>query len=413
MLLKKENKSLILGALVFLAALITRIIIIFVIKTPVANDFLTFYNGAVRLNNGDLTFTGEEHFVLWPYQLGFVVYESLLLKICNSIMFLKLVNCVLASLTVLLIYLIAKEFVKNYVAASAAIIYSLLPFPAIYVTILSNQFIASFLVYFGLFILISSKIKIKEWQRFLIFGILLSFSNALRPEGIIPLLTVLGYLLFTLRKINYKSKLISFAVLLSSYVVMGWLLSSAVKWSGLSADGLSSNTPYWKFVLGLNYESGGTYWGEDLAVLYDNEASLNLVKERLLMPIGQWASLFYNKIITFWNSDALHWSFSGLSDYNELYLFLLKLNKILMPLIYVLALLGVLAFLRDKNRDNRLWYLIFQTVITFGIYLIIEVQPRYSYHIIIAVIILAAVGVNRLCVQIRKVFECLSLAKAK
>ena len=76
-------------------------------------------------------------------------------------------------------------------------------------------------------------------------------------------------------------------------------------------------------------------------------------------------------------------------------------------------ILGVLAFLRDKNRDNRLWYLIFQTVITFGIYLIIEVQPRYSYHIIIAVIILAAVGVNRLCVQIRKVFECLSLAKAK
>lgn len=400
MLLKKENKSVILGVLVFLAALITRIVIIFVIETPVENDFLTLYNGAVRLNNGDLTFTGEEHFLLWPYQLGFVVWESLLLKICNSVLFLKLVNCVLASLTVLLIYLIAKEFVGNHTAAAMSIIYALLPFPAVYVTILTNQFISSFLVYSGFFVLIC--LKNKEWQRFLIFGILAALSNALRPEGIIPLLTVLGYLLFTLRKTNFKLKLINFLIVLVSYILVGYLLSSLVKWSGLSPDGLSNNTPYWKFVLGLNYESNGAFWGEDLAVLYDNNASLNLLKERLLMPVGQWASLLYRKIISFWNGDAIYWSFSGLTGYSVLYQALLKLNKIVMPIIYALAIFGVLSFAFDKNHDNRLWYLIFQTALTFGIYLIIEVQPRYSYHIIISISILAAVGVNYLCLLLKK-----------
>lgn len=228
--IKLPHFALLLGAI----ALSVRLVLVFTVPTAVESDFAVLLNASRSLIGGDMSYLSSDYFSLWAYQNGFVAFQSLLLLIWDNVLILKLANCIFASATVVLVYLIAKEFAGEKASRAAALIYCFLPFPLFYVTVLTNQFSASFLIYLGLYIFVSERFTMKRYLKCTVLGILLAFANVLRPESIIPLFAVILFILLTIRKSNAKESLLCIVILLAVYFVLGKLLSFLFVISGLS-----------------------------------------------------------------------------------------------------------------------------------------------------------------------------------
>ena len=77
----------------FVASLLVRFIIIFLIKTEPISDFKLLFDSAQMLAEGDYSFNDYVYYQMWPYQIGFLMWEAFFLKIWNSVWVLKIVNC--------------------------------------------------------------------------------------------------------------------------------------------------------------------------------------------------------------------------------------------------------------------------------------------------------------------------------
>ncbi len=390
---------------IFLVAFILRFVIILTIPTPAVSDFGVLLDASRGMINGDYSFLEKSYFQLWSYQISFVFVQSLLLRIWDNIIILKLFNCLLGSGTVLLVYLIAKEFVDDKASRMVSLIYCCLPFPLFYVTILSNQFWASFFIYLGIYLLIAKRIKFNEHIKYLLFAVLLVIANIMRPESSIPLLAVSLYLILTLNRSNFKKNIINIGILVGTYFVLSSLISKLFVITGVAPDGLSNNDPLWKFVLGFNHETGGSYSNDDLPYLNNSEAAIELIKSRIFVPVGQLAQLFKAKIITFWKVSSLGWVFNfcmntGLTVFGVNLCIsddvprLEAMTEWIMIFMYLLLIIGVVKYIKNKGYNNKIIILINQVFVTYGVYLLIEVQPRYSYHVQVTVLMLAALGVS-------------------
>lgn len=388
----------------FAFAFLLRIIIVLCVKTPPQSDFSVMYRASQDILNNDFGFVNTVYFKNWAYQIGFVFYQSILMRICNNILFLKTVNCLLSALTVVTVYLCAKEIAGKKAAVSVSLVYCVLPFSLTLVTVLTNQIPATLLIYLAIYVIISKELKFNLYIRYFLFAVLCVFSNVLRPEGITVILAVVFSLVLTFNKVRFKQNVINILIVTSVYFLLFKIISHIFKVSGLSPLGLTNNAPYWKFVLGLNYETSGTYSSEDTFVLGNAQAAYSLIKERITMPFSKLAILFCRKINSFWFKTTLDWSFGFASGGLELFgknfditgicKWLEKSNTFSMVIIYALSALGTLFGIVKKKINYKFLIFANMMLVTFGAYLLIEVQPRYVYNILPAVFILAAVGLS-------------------
>lgn len=387
----------------FLSALVLRVIAAAVIRTPPESDFALLLDASQRINNGDMSFLDTIYFQKWDYQMGFVFFQSTLLKIWNSVDFLKVVNCFFSAGNTLFIYLIAKEFVSQKSAKIVSVLYCIFPFSVFYVTILSNQFSASFFAYLALYILIS-KGRMHEYLKYFIVAVLLVLSNVLRPESIIPLLSILLYLMLTIRNDNYKHRLVCFFLLVSSYFLLKLAIGKLFALCNIAPYELSNNDPLWKFVLGFDHRSGGTY-SETGNFYTSNKEALALIQDRILQPPHKLLLLFSSKIRTFWCGSDASWVFEPLSESGTHFLgftfsvsnlgsFVNDCSKKIAFVMYLFLIIGVAAYIKKRNCNPKVLIVINQVFVTFGVYLLIEVQPRYIFHVQLSVFILAALGID-------------------
>lgn len=385
----------------FLGAFLSRLVVVLMVQTPPESDFQVLYQASQEVCNGGKTFLDTSYFRLWPYQSGFVYFQSLLLGIWNHISFLKLVNCLTAAATVVLVYRIAGEFCSERAARLGAMLYSFLPYPLFYVTVLTNQFMASFLLYFGLYLLIRKESGMNIHVRYLLFGVLLGIANILRPESIIPLTAVGLYLIVNIRKANLRETLLNLGILLGTYFLLSRGASFLFSATGLSPLGLSNSDPLWKFVLGFNHETGGKYAVADQPILGNRTAELEVIRQRVLAPIPDLLRLMKAKIVTFWATFPLTWSFNyaattGISVFGRILAVaddvgkLELLTKVVMFVMYLCGGVGTVLYMRKKERALPFLPVFNQVLVTFGVYLLIEVQARYSYYVQPCVFILAA-----------------------
>lgn len=390
-------------AKLFLSALVIRVVAAAAIRTPPQSDFALLLDASQKLNDGDMSFLDMVYFQKWDYQMGFVFFQSTLLKIWNNVDFLKIINCLFSAGNTLLIYLIAKEFVSQKSAKIVSVLYCFLPFSVFYVTILSNQFSASFFSYLGLYIVIS-KGKMNAYLKYFIASILLVISNVLRPESIIPLISILLYLILSIRKDNYKNRLLCLFVLVSSYFLLKLIVGQLFAIAGIAPFGLSNNDPLWKFVLGFDHRSGGTYY-ETGNFYATNEEALSLIQDRVLTYPHRLLYLFTNKINAFWSGSATSWVFGPLLEsgtyilgvnfpINSLAEFAKDYSSHITLAMYVFLLIGLAAYIKKGNYSNKVLIVMSQVFVTFGVYLLIEVQARYIYHVQLSVFILAALGID-------------------
>ncbi|MBE6153708.1 MAG: hypothetical protein E7166_05745 [Firmicutes bacterium] len=208
-----------------------------------------------------------------------------------------------------------------------------------------------------------------------------------------------------MKKNNFKKIILNILMLLISYYAVLGVSNQIFISTNIGPYGLKNNAPYWKFVLGFNHDTKGSYSSDDYYVLNDKESAIKLIKERVYVNPVKHITLFKSKIQTFWNSTTLSWSFHHIFYKNiDVGFFTINLSEILIILeeynnlmffgLYMLILVGLVYNLKKQKIDKRLFLIINQIFVTFGVYLLIEVQPRYSYFIQISVIILSALGID-------------------
>lgn len=399
--------------MLFILSMLTKIVAILIITPPIESDFLTMYQASNLLRIGDLSYTKSSYFIKWGYQVGHVVYQAILLNICNSIFFLKIVNCLALSGTTVLIYLIVKDFLNEKVAKFTSLAYVFYLHPVLLTTVLTNQHMPTFLFFLALYIIIKDNIfKTKPVLKYLIVGTLIGIGNIMRPEGIVFVLTIIAYLLCICYKSeSFRSITLKVLVLILSYTFVTKGCSLAFQTFNLSKSGLSNQNPLWKFVLGTNYEKQGRYNEDDLIYSGNREKELEIIKSRTIGNPIQFSKLLAIKAKAFWTGNNLYWSNDYLNNDNitifskqisgeSVNEFLNALNEQLYIIIFVLALIGLFYLIKTKY-DKRLDLFVILLSAYFVIYLLIEVMNRYTYTPRVAVFILAGVGVNYLSNKIK------------
>lgn len=402
---KAKDKAFVI--LLILGSFIIRLVYICIVDTPIESDFKLLYEAAVLFSQGDYSFNQTTYFQEWAYQIGFVIYQGLIVKIFGqaaSIMVLKILNCLWNTGITLLIYLIARNFFKERSARLASVLYMGFVFPITFVSVLSNQHISAFFILLGLYFLMDQRlIRMKPVIRGLVAGLLLALGNIMRPDALIALCSLVVYFLIQLLHADNRrqrmERIVQCLAVFLVYLAINNLASYAIIKTGINTEGLKNNNFYWKFVVGLNYGSNGGYNEQDYNLVYGSglteeakrELEKDVIMERLGMGPLKMANLFIRKIQFLWCDNALDWSYGHLLHPDKvLYLVfgpvkfshidavLKDLNELFAYTAMLLSLIGMMAC-RKSLTDDRLVIPVAILVISFAVYLLIEVQPRYAY----------------------------------
>lgn len=395
----------------FITSLLVRFIVIFLIKTEPVSDFKLLFDSAQMLAAGDYSFNDYVYYQMWPYQIGFLMWEAFFLKIWNSVWVLKIVNCFLSAGINLLIYLLAKELLKEENCARfVSVVYMILPFSMLHVTVLTNSHASGFFLFLGVYIITCSKKFRLSATRWIIAAICIAIGNLLRPDGLILLVSIGVWTIFLVLKADkakqIKKILLRMVLFFVTYFLLINAITGLVRITGIGPNGLGNENPLWKFVVGTNYESNGSYSKKDddyVQGLRKNtnytyeEIEIPMIKERVVQK-KKMLCLIDKKIGVFWWGNALGWSFSDeeIKQYPEIIENMVGINKSIWCTILCLMGIGIVKwYTLAKERDEAL-LIPFIVIASFSVYLLIEVQPRYLYLVQIAAFVMAAGGVDYL-----------------
>ena len=388
-------------------SLLTKLGVILIFNPPIESDFKTMFDAAKMLSEGNLDYTNWDYIIRWGYQVGHIFYQSIILKLFDSVFILKLINCISLTGTTVLIYLIIKELLNEKTARFCSLLYCFYLMPVLLTTVLTNQHIPTFLYFLAFYILISNRFKdLNTIVKCIIIGILIGVGNILRPEGIVFILTIIFYLIFICYKFeSFRSIFKKILLIVFSYLIIVKGTSLAFQITGISKSGLDNKDPLWKFVLGTNFESSGQYSLEDDITYLDYpKKELDVIKERTLENPKQFAHLLLIKSRLFWLSNDLYWSnnylykenltifsheFNGtrVNEIMNLY------NNQIYLFTFILMMIGLASLMFNKF-DSRLNLFVILLCGYYIVYLFIEIINRYTYTPRVAIFILAAYGID-------------------
>lgn len=371
-------------------SLISKVIAVFILKVPMTADYQTMYNASINAVNGDFSFINSGYFLAYGYQLAHVFYQALILKIINNVIVLKILNCVYATVITVLIYKIVKVITRENVARITSLIYAISLYPIYLNVILGNQQLSVMLFLIGIYILLTKKSSILNG---IIIGILFALGNLERPEGIIYITTLIVYNIVTLKSVKIILK--NTLPILITYFALTQLFSYVLIKSDINEIGFGNSDPYWKFLLGFNYEYNGKNNLED----YQYTSDINLEKEVLIdriTDVKRIPNLFYQKIKIQWLYDDLDTTFNAINTTQ----FSQGIVKIIVKYISTINLIVIIAvfigLIKNKKIDSKNYFFIINVLVYFAVYLLIEVSARYYYNPQISIIILSALGIERI-----------------
>ncbi|KAF1295619.1 hypothetical protein BAU15_03505 [Enterococcus sp. JM4C] len=380
-------------ALLLGVAFLLRLLWILLVQTEPEQDFLKMYQAALRFSEGDFGFmTDSRYFVVSPYQLGFVLYEGLLIKIIGpSVIGLKLINVIVSTVTVYMTYIIGQRIFDKKVALLSGWFVALYIPNIVLTSVLTNQIIALFIFLAAIYLFLRNN----RW--FPVVGFLLFIGNLTRPLASILLIAFLLYGLFF--QLPSQKKKLTYLILLATipltFFVSGKLTDQVLLASDITEVPISTVNPYWKLALGLNLETEGHWNREDYQTVNTLEtqvqrdaAAKKLIHQRTKNP-GDLAKLMVKKFKRMWNDfdSSISWA----TDFKEHFLLKKLLLFLGQKIQYYFLILGAFFFiLKPSNKKAALFLLL---IIIFGyalVHQIVEIQTRYRYFITPFVALLSA-----------------------
>ena len=369
----------------FIIALLIRLISIIYLKVEVTDDFKMMLEASKSLVKGDLLFTNLWYFKTFSYQLGHVLYQALLLKIVNQVFFLKLINSLVTSLSIVFIYKITKKLYKEETARVVSFAYLFYLYPIYLNSVLTNQFIPALIYLLVIYLIFNKENNIKLY---IIIGLLLSIANFLRTESIVFILGIIIYNLITITKKNYKNNLKYTSMLVITYLVVNTIISSLVYISPIKTK-LVNNSPYWKFYCGLSDKHNGLYNEEDQTVFFNSNNQKELIIDRIKEENIKIPILILKKEVILWTQT--NYDLRIKNNINDL---VLKWNQ---GYLNIIIILFVISLFPNKNLKNKKLLLLKIIIALYiGVYAFIEISPRYAYILHILVFLLIPNAIEKL-----------------
>ena len=246
---------------------------------------------------------------------------------------------------------------------------------------------------------------------YIIAAIFISLGNIIRPEGIIIVFSLILFEIFRFKKKNIVDTIKKVSIFLIIYFFIGSSASFIIQKTGINPSGLNNTNPLWKFVLGFNHETCGYYTEDDVIYQSDSELEKEIIKQRIFSDPIKTANLLVCKVDHFWLLSDLSMESGAFSDkefnllgikikYSNIENVVLDLNQYIYLFTFLMSILGVIIKRKEIVKKSSLFFLILM-IVTFFVYLLIEIQPRYSYFIHISIFILSAYGYKYLLDKIK------------
>ena len=372
------------------------------IPTQPTSDFIDMHNAAKDAAMGNFLFGETDYFSRWVHQLGFTMYQALLIKLFGKpLVILKVVNILLNVGIAVLIYLMAAKVFNEFCGRIASFLYAVYIPSIIMCSVLSNQHLSTFLFALGCYLLINQGLSTS--YNWIFIGICFGFGNIIRPLGsffigCFVIYVVIVELLPTLRSRGKAIIRKSLGVLVVFFVIQQ-LVSYSFIYMGVTSHTLASKEPYWKFVVGLNPNTTGTWSEADEAYvkpyklgLDRNQAELELIKERAA-DRKQLLLLFANKFKMMWGDEdtSVFWSLWGLEKQN-LQQVLQLIERVEFLIMALFGLISISSLFIKNNYPNH--FLLQLLLLGYAaLHLIIEIQTRYRFDIMFSFIILQSYGI--------------------
>lgn len=381
-------------AFLLICATVVQFTVAVYLNVPPESDFLMLYDAARCVIQGDLSFHDTVYFSLWSYQSVFVVWESLFLFFFDDPIILYFVNSFLSASILCLIYRLMINDVNKKIARIISCMMLIFPFFLTWPAILSNQIPSAFFFVLAIWILFSRDTLQLRKFRFLGAGVCLQIGNLLRPEGILILVALIVVLMIQSMKKGEKKKNIfsGIVIMVLAYYVLFGIANYIVQSTGLNQNGLRNGNPMWKFVTGLNYETMGGYSASDWELIYPTlddqnkvteetiEIQKTMLTQRLNSSVSHLAKHLIHKLQYLWCVDSLNWTLSNKfsESLTGIYELFRKFDRVIWGIILFLS--GYGAAYNWKNEMASRTFLVYLIILIASCaFLLIEVQPRYSY----------------------------------
>jgi len=392
---------------ILLISFIIRILWIILIETKPVSDFAMMYNCGKDVFNGNFScFHDFNYFARFTHDTVTVLYYSLFYNFNEDPIFLvKLFNVIFSTFSLFMMYCIVKQLYGYKSALVSAILLSVFPPFIMYNSQMLSENMAMPFYLISIYFFIKYIKNMDKYSLMVFSGLALSAGNLFRMVGIVFLIS---YIMYFLIYKGIKNSVKPIPIIIIMFILPMYITSFLLLSNGITKSQLwqPKETFLTSVLRGTNLNSFG-FWNEEDAKIpseynYDEtkikEASIKIIKERLFnSPISNIAILYVSKLGGEMGvSDFGAFGFTVLNSNETMTVKILKyLQFAVSTLINIIHLFllyfGYVYFKRIKNLPNELNLFL----ILFGgfilLYLISEVQPRYSF-IICWILVIFAVG---------------------
>ncbi|PTQ55991.1 MAG: membrane protein [Candidatus Carbobacillus altaicus] len=411
------------------------------VETMPVYDFLTVSEAALSIAGGDLSVLKSPYFTRFAYQIPFALWESIFYRLFGpDHRVMEWVHVLLYAFIPLLGYVLTVKLLRTQdkhassfskrAGGAVALFLAIEPSSLMMSSVLTNQYSALFFYLLSLIATMQAIESVsvpKKLSWSIVSGLFLALGGLLRPLAIVYMIALLLYMFIALympdtfhpafsrfnvfiRRIKQQQKRpddtnfnapgppspltrliskLSPLLTILVYFVVTQLVSMTLMTLNITDRPLKNDEPEWKFVAGLNRESIGhfTKADADLVLSYPQGESRRAVERALILERLKEPGLlmfFVTKIQYLWGFVDQAWKWADWQPPGEWLSIVLVYER----LLFALMLLG-LMFVPIKG---RLLYPLFIVLIYAGIHLIIEIQVRYRYDMLVFIYMLGTIG---------------------
>ena len=358
-------------------------------KIEPESDFLITYELGKLLSNSSLWDWGrllDEYGTiyngLWSAHMPFIVYQSILLRITENAVILRLANAAFSWGACILTAKVARALAGDKAYRLALCAMAINPAVIFFIPVLTNQHISQFFFVLAVWLFLASRIRnphIRAW----LSGACIGISHLMRPEMQIVIIALTAFVIYSVLKHGDAVKKLTvyaagMCTLLAVIAAANTFLTSA---HVVHQDIYSSNLNY-KIMVGLNPVTNGA-WSETDAELIGNDALINSrISDRLKSPL-RLIPMMYGKASYQLGTYVYTWSFRPENQWISQNV----MRRGASALMMAVCLMAVWKLLK-KRRHELIWLYI--TLMGYALaYSVIEVQGRYSF-IVIPMLVIAA-----------------------
>ena len=375
-------------------------------------DYATFYDVAVSLTENFVI--NNRYVALFPHILGYSSFLSIFFFLFGAHEIIPpLVNVVLSTISMGLIYYIGKKTGGVRVGIIASVLWIFFPSQTMYnIYALSEPLYSTILLLiWAVMIKIHEKLNHIHIRNLLFYsillGLLLVLMNMARPIAAIPIIALVIWLfIINTEHLGNKGIMIKKVIYIMAVILSYSILSSIANYYTEVRVGEELGTfPGYNIHVGFNMNTYGAYNMDDASLLsyYDAQKDLSAndvqklmfeeAKQRIQSGEINFLKLFYEKFLIFLGDDA------GAVSYAQTILDDTAPYEIISNVYYYFVLaasfLGVLFAFIKNDKSALLYICLFAIGLTMA-QMLVEVAPRYHYSATLSMIILASIGINGL-----------------